>query len=108
MLIHSALFWLRDDLSPGQRTLFEAELRRLAAISYLERGYAGPAAATERRPVTDNTFDYATCFVFKSMEDHAFYQTRCADHARFVQVCSAFWTRVVVHDIAPLQAVQAA
>jgi Stress responsive A/B Barrel Domain len=102
MLIHSALFWLRDDLSAEDRALFESELRRLAAIPYLERGYAGPAAATERRPVTDNTFGYATCFFFKSMEDHGFYQTQCQDHARFIATCAGFWTRVVVHDIAPL------
>jgi hypothetical protein len=104
MLIHSALFWLRDDLTAEERAVFASELQRLAAISYLERGYAGPAAATERRPVTDNTFDYATSLHFKSMADHAFYQTQCPDHARFVRVCSGFWTRVVVHDIAPMPA----
>jgi hypothetical protein len=102
MLIHSALFWLRDDLSAEDRAVFESELQRLAAIPYLERGYAGPAAATERRSVTDNTFGYATSLHFKSMADHEFYQTQCQDHAHFVRVCSGFWTRVVVHDIAPL------
>jgi hypothetical protein len=105
MLIHSALFWLRDDLSGEERAVFESELQRLAAIPYLERGYAGPAAATERRPVTDNTFGYATSLHFQSMADHEFYQTRCPDHARFIAVCASFWTRVVVHDIAPLPSV---
>ena len=104
MLIHSALFWLREDLSDGERSLFESELQRLAAIAYLERGYAGPAAATEQRAVTDNTFGYATSLHFKSMADHAFYQTQCPDHARFIAVCAPFWTRVVVHNITPLPA----
>lgn len=46
--------------------------------------------------------DDATGFLFNAMEDHGFYQTQCADQARFVRVCSGFWTRVVVHDIAPM------
>jgi hypothetical protein len=77
-------------------------LKRLAALANLERGYAGPTAATEIRPVTDNTFSYATRLHFRSMADHELYRTQCQDHAHFVRVCSGFWTRVVVHDIAPL------
>ena len=39
MLIHSVFFWLRKDLTSAERTLFDSEVRRLAQISYLERGY---------------------------------------------------------------------
>jgi len=102
MLIHTVLFWLRKDIAPAERALFDTEVRRLAKISYLERGYVGTPAQTERRPVTDHSFDYATSLHFKSLEDHNFYQSKCPDHARFVNTCKPFWERVVIYDFAPL------
>ena len=103
MFIHSALFWLRKDLTEAQRELFVSELRLLAKIPCLEHGYAGPPAQTERRPVADHSFDFATSFHFKSLEDHTFYQTQCEHHARFVATCQSFWERVVIHDIEPFK-----
>jgi len=102
MFIHSALFWLRRDLTPGERATFAAEVRRLADIPYLVRGFVGTPADTERRSVVDHSFDYATSLHFKSYEDHQFYQTKCPEHARFVAACAPFWERVVVYDLAPL------
>ena len=102
MFIHSAIFWLRKDLTTAERALFESEVRRLAQISYLERGYVGRPAKTEHRSVTDHSFDFATSLHFKSLEDHEYYQTKCPDHARFVAACKTFWERVVIYDVAPL------
>ena len=101
MFIHSALFWLRKDLSPAERDLFAAEVALLAKIPYLERGYVGTPAQTERRAVADHSFDFATSLHFKSLEDHTFYQAQCEHHARFVSTCKSFWERVVIHDIEP-------
>ncbi len=101
MFIHSALFWLRPDLTAADRASFEHELRLLAQAPYLLQAHVGRAAATEHRGVTDNGFDYATSFHFKSYEDHAHYQTACPLHAAFVARCKGFWDRVVVHDIEP-------
>lgn len=101
MFIHSVLFWLRKDLSADERATFADEIKRLGQIHYLERGFVGIPANTPDRPVTDNTFDYATSFHFKSLEDHEFYQTRSEHHARFVARCKTYWERVVVHDLAP-------
>ena len=102
MFIHSAIFWLRKDLTPDERAIFDAEVHRLAQITYLERGYVGTPAQTERRSVADHSFDYATCFHFKSLADHDYYQTKCQDHARFVSACKSFWERVVIYDVSPL------
>jgi hypothetical protein len=101
MFIHNVFFWLHKDLTPAERELFAMEVRRLAQISYLERGYVGTPAETEHRPVTDHSFDFATSLHFKSLEDHEFYQTECPDHARFVTTCKPFWERVVIYDVAP-------
>jgi hypothetical protein len=102
MFIHSALFWLRPDLTPAERALFDTEVRKLAALPYLERGYVGtPAATPQRPPVTDHSFDYATSLHFASMADHEHYQSACPLHAHFVATCRDFWTRVVVQDLQP-------
>ena len=102
MLIHNAHFWLKKNLTPEDRITFEEEVRRLAQISYLERGFAGRPAPTEERPVTDHSFDYATSLHFKTMADHEFYQKECKDHARFVSRCRAFFDRVIVYDVLPM------
>jgi hypothetical protein len=102
MIIHNVLFWLRKDLAPAERALFDSEVRRLAEISYLERGYVGTPAPTARRPVTDHSFDYSACLVFKSLEDHDFYQGQCPEHTRFVETCKPLWERVVIYDTTPL------
>jgi hypothetical protein len=102
MFIHNAIFWLRKDLTPAERSIFDSEVRRLIQIPYLERGYVGTPAQTERRSVTDHSFDFATSLHFKSLEDHEFYQTKCQEHARFVAACKTFWDRVVIYDISPL------
>ena len=102
MLIHNVFFWLRKDLSSAERALFDSEVRRLAEISYLERGYVGTPAPTEHRPVTDHSFDYSASLHFKSLEEHDFYQAECKEHARFVETCKPLWERVVIYDTSPL------
>ena len=102
MIIHSVYFWLRKDLTPAERELFDSEVRRLAKISYLERGYVGSPAATANRPVTDHSFDYSAALHFKSMDDHDFYQGPCPEHTRFVTTCKPLWERVIIYDTAPV------
>ncbi len=101
MLIHTVFFWLRPDLTPAERATFATELRRLAQIAYLEQCHVGPPAALEKRPVVDNSYDFGLHVEFKTLADHDFYQTKCPDHARFVNTCKPLWARVVVYDIAP-------
>ena len=76
MFIHSAIFWLRKDLTPTERAIFDSEIRRLAQIPYLERGYVGTPAETEHRSVATHTFDFATSLHFKTLQDHEYYQTK--------------------------------
>ncbi len=97
-MIHSVFFWLKPDLTPEQRALFEAELARLPEICYLARGSAGKPAATEERPVTDHSFDYSLTLEFKTLKDHEYYQDGCPDHKRFVETCKPFFEKVVVYD----------
>ena len=102
MFIHNVYFWLKADLSAEDRATFEAEVRLLTQLPYLERGFAGKPAATEHRPVTDHSYDYATSLHFKTLADHDHYQKECPGHARFVNTCKTFWDRVVIYDMEPL------
>ena len=95
MIVHSACFWLKKDLTDDQRAVFESELCLPAQSECLAWGGVGKPAATKPRPVTDHTFDFATSFYFKSLADHDRYQSECPDHARFVEACKEFWERVV-------------
>ena len=102
MFIHSALFWLRKDLAANERDTFALEVQLLAKIPYLQAGFVGAPAQTERRAVADHSYDFATSLHFKSLEDHEFYQAHCEHHARFVSACKSLWKRVVIYDMAPL------
>ncbi|MEK0445609.1 MAG: hypothetical protein RLZZ399_930 [Verrucomicrobiota bacterium] len=101
-MIHNVYFWLKKDLSAEQRALFEAELRKLSQIPYLEGAVVSRPAPTEARPVTDHSFDFSMSARFKNMEDHEFYQKQCELHLRFVQICKPFFERVIVYDNEPL------
>ena len=97
-MTHQVFFWLKSSISNEERAFFEAELKRLPQISYLQAGQVGRPAPTPARPVTDHSFDYCLHLEFKSMADHDFYQEGCPDHKRFVDNCKAFFERVIVYD----------
>jgi hypothetical protein len=101
-LLHNVYFWLRPETSAAKRAAFERELAMLTKLSYVESGFVGRPADTERRAVTDHSFDYCLSLLFKSEADEAFYQNECPDHARFVETCAPLFARVVVYDSAQL------
>ncbi|MBL9179880.1 MAG: Dabb family protein [Verrucomicrobiaceae bacterium] len=101
-MLHNVYFWLKPGLTAEQRAIFESELARLPKISYLASGFAGRPAPTEQRPVTDHSFSCSISLLFKTMEDHDFYQKDCPEHKRFVDTCKTFWERVLVYDTASL------
>ena len=101
-LMHHVFFWLKKDLAPADHATFAREISRLTRIAYLQDAAVGTPAPTAPRPVIDHSFDYALTVHFRTLEDHAFYQTACPEHARFVSACKAFWERVQVYDVTPL------
>ena len=101
-MLHNVYFWLKKDLTPEQRSTFEAEVSKLPRIPYLAQGVVGKPAPTEERPVTDHSFDFSLHLRFKTMADHEHYQSGCEHHQRFVKICKPFFDRVIVYDTAPL------
>ena len=101
-MIHTVFFWLKKDLPSEQRSTFEREIIRLKEIPYLVHGFVGKPAPTEKRQVTDHSFDYSLTLHFKDLADHDHYQNRCEQHAKFVTTCKPLWERVVVYDTSPI------
>jgi hypothetical protein len=101
-MIHNVYFWLKKDLTPEQKHTFETELAHILEIDYLEHAFIGKPAQTQKRSVTDNTFDYSLMLHFKNMADHDYYQRECPKHMRFVDTCRTLWEKVIVYDSSPI------
>jgi predicted protein tyrosine phosphatase len=96
MFVHAVYFWLRDDLSAADRRTFERELRALGSIEDVHASYFGQPADTDR-PVIDRSYSWAEVLVFMDRAAHDRYQVHPV-HRRFVERCSAFWTKVQIYD----------
>jgi Stress responsive A/B Barrel Domain len=99
MMTHTVFFWLRTDLSGAGRTEFEAGLRTLLTIPGSSRALIGQPAATPKRDVIDDSYDYALELDFPSLAVQDLYQAHPV-HQAFVESQSVKWQRVQVYDFA--------
>ncbi len=97
MLLHTVFFWLKEDLTDEQRTMFRKELEELGRIEATEAVFIGTPAATEQRPVVDNSFSFNLAVFLRGVEAHNAYQSDPI-HLKFIEKCSSLWTRVQVYD----------
>lgn len=99
MLIHSVFFWLKTEVSAEQRASFFEGLESLGGIEALAGFYVGTPAATAKRAVIDDSYDYAiTCLLpdvaaLDAYQVHALHQAFLATHR---EKCS----RVQIYDAA--------
>ena len=49
MLIHTVIFWLKNDLSEDQKNIFKNEVKALGEISSVEDFHLGTPAPTPKR-----------------------------------------------------------
>ncbi len=99
MLTHTVFFWLRPDLTADERAAFEAGVRTLLDIPGASRALIGKPAATPKREVIDDTYDYALELDFASLADQDVYQAHPV-HVTFVETHKDKWERVRVYDFA--------
>jgi hypothetical protein len=99
MLVHTVYFWLKPELTEAQRTDFRRGVESLAAIKAVEKIYVGTPAATEKRPVIDDSYSVALTVVCKDVAAHDAYQVDPL-HLAFVNQFKTFWTRVQIYDAA--------
>lgn len=92
-------FWLKEEFRNAEaKAKFEAGLADLFEIPSVAGGFWGVSAATEERPVTEKSWDYAITVHFKSLADHDAYQVH-PKHDVFVEAFRAWWDRVQVMDM---------
>ena len=97
MLVHSVFFWLKPELTADQRAAFRAGVESLAGITAVEAVYVGTPAATEKRPVIDDSYSVALTVVCKDLAAQNAYQVDPV-HLAFVNTFKTFWQRVQIYD----------
>jgi hypothetical protein len=96
VFVHCVYFWLREDLTAGERTTFETMLRTLPSIEQVEHGHIGVPAETDRA-IVDRSYSFAEVLIFKDKEGHDAYQVH-PTHKAFVDRCSTFWRKIAIYD----------
>ncbi len=96
-MTHTVFFWLRSDLTADEHAAFEAGLRSLLAIPGATRALVGRPAATPKRDVIDDSYDWALELDFPSLAAQDEYQAH-PTHVAFVEAHKAKWGRVQVYD----------
>jgi hypothetical protein len=99
MLVHTVYFWLKSELTPAQRADFRRGVESLGGIKAVEKIYVGTPAATQKRPIIDDSYSVALTVICKDVAAHDAYQIDPI-HLAFVDGCKTFWTRVQIYDAA--------
>ena len=97
MLVHSVFFWLKPELTLAQRADFRAGVESLAAIKSVDAVYVGTPAATEKRPIIDDTYSIALTVLCKDVLAQNAYQVDPV-HLAFIDEFRTFWSRVQIYD----------
>ncbi|MFN0129211.1 MAG: Dabb family protein [Verrucomicrobiales bacterium] len=96
-MTHTVFFWLRSDLTAEERLDFERGLRTLLGIPGVRRGVVGRPAATPKREVIDDSYDWALELDFGSLAEQDEYQVHPV-HTAFVEGQKSKWERVRIYD----------
>lgn len=78
----------------------ETALQALTKSPFIAKGHWGKPAATEPRPVTDHSWDYALSYEFDTIEAHDQYQKNDPIHDEFTNGQKEMWSKVLVMDLA--------
>ncbi len=98
MLVHTVLFWLRNDLRDDQITEFRVGLEKLKQIESAVAVYVGTPADTPPRPgVILSTYDFCLTVILKDIEAHDAYQIDSI-HKEFIETHSTYWEQVRIYD----------
>lgn len=98
MLVHTVIFYLRNDLTEAQKLEFRNEgLESLRPIASVRQLFIGAPAAIPPRPVVDLGFTFAITAVFADVGAHNAYQVDPV-HKAFVERFKSYWAKVQIYD----------
>jgi len=98
VLAHNVYFSLHDRSPEAIRRLLDACRTYLANRPGVLFFACGELASECNRPVNDRDFDVSLHLICKTVDDHEHYQTRDADHQKFIAACRDNWAKVRVFD----------
>lgn len=96
-IAHQVYFWLKNPGSVEDRELLINGIKTLRKIETVQKLTIGIVAATEKRPVIDDTWGVSELALFKDLAGQANYQTHPI-HLDFVKNYSHLWSKVVIYD----------
>lgn len=96
-ILHSVYFWLKEGLTATELTDFPQFFEALRAIPEIHSLSYGKPAATNPRPVVDQSWSYNLIVTFSSIEDINVYETH-PTHLKAIEKFSKYWTKVEVKD----------
>ena len=97
VLVHHAIFWLKNPSSLEDRDKLVAGVKSLGKIETIRKLHVGVPASTEKRDVVDNSFAVSEIMFFDNESDQKTYQDHPV-HQKFIKEHSHLWERVVVYD----------
>ncbi|MGB0744456.1 MAG: Dabb family protein [Opitutales bacterium] len=97
MLIHTVLFWLKEDLDAAQVADFRKGVESLQGITSADAVYVGTPSDTPERPVIDTSYDFCLTVILKDIPSHDAYQDDPIHH-EFLANYKDFWTKVKIYD----------
>ena len=97
VLVHHAIFWLKNPNSTEDRDKLLEGIRTLAKIETVKEIHVGALASTEKRPVVDTSWQVSELMFFSDLAGQATYQSHPI-HQDFVKNYSHLWEKVVVYD----------
>jgi hypothetical protein len=97
MLVHHAIFWLKNPASTEDRDKLVEGLKTLAKVETIREIHIGILASTEKRPVVDISWQVSEVMFFNDLAGQASYQNHPI-HLDFVKNYSHLWEKVVVYD----------
>ena len=98
-VVHHVFFWLKNPSSKEDLKRLLKGLDSLRSIEVIKDIYIGVPAATEKRPVIDDSYSASELLIFEDLEAQRIYQEHPV-HQQFIADCSSLWQKVVVYDIA--------
>ena len=97
MLAHHVYFWLKNPDSKEDLKKLLDGIKTLEKIETVRGFHVGVPASTEKRDVVDNSYSASELILFNDVAGQNVYQDHPI-HKKFVENCSALWTKVIVYD----------
>ena len=96
-LAHHVFFWLKNRNSKEDLKKLLDGLKMLEKIPSVRGLHIGVPAATEKRPVIDDSYSASELIFFDDLAGQDIYQVHPI-HKKFIEDCAHLWEKVIVYD----------